>query len=36
MIVAVFAVLVLAIDHSLAGIILLAIGALLWLAGHWH
>src|SRR5580700_10699511 len=36
MIVAVFGVLVLAIDHSFAGIIPLAIGILLWLAGHWH
>jgi hypothetical protein len=35
-IVATFGVLVLAIDHSLAGIILLAVGVLFWLAGHWH
>jgi hypothetical protein len=35
-IVATFGVLVLAIDHSLAGIILLAVGVLVWLAGHWH
>jgi hypothetical protein len=35
-IVASFGVLVLAIDHSLAGIILLAVGVLFWLAGHWH
>jgi len=31
-----FGVLTLAIDHSLVGIILLAVGVLLWLAGHWH
>ena len=36
MIVAIFGVLVLAFDHSLVGIILLAVGVLLWLAGHWH
>jgi hypothetical protein len=35
-VVAIFGVLVLAVDHSLAGIILLAIGVLLWLGGHWH
>jgi len=34
--VAILGALVLAVDHSLAGIILLAVGALLWLAGHWH
>jgi hypothetical protein len=27
---------VLAVDHSLVGIILLVLGAPLWLAGHWH
>jgi len=35
MVVAIFGVLMLAVDHSLAGIILLAVGVLLWLVGHW-
>lgn len=26
----------LAVDQSLTGIILLAVGVLLWLVGHWH
>jgi hypothetical protein len=34
--VALFGVLVPAVDHSLAGIVLLAVGAVLWLVGHWH
>lgn len=36
LVVAIFGVLVLAVDHSLAGIILLAVGVLLSFAGHWH
>lgn len=36
MIVAVLGVFVLAIDQRLAGIVLLVVGVLLWLAGHWH
>jgi hypothetical protein len=36
LIVAIFGVLVLAVDHSLAGIVLLVVGLLLWLVGHWH
>lgn len=35
-IVAVFGILVLAVDHGLAGIVLLTVGVLLWLVGHWH
>jgi len=36
LVVAIFGVLVLAVDQNLAGIILLAGGVLLWLVGHWH
>jgi hypothetical protein len=36
LVVAIFGILVLAFDHSLAGITLLVVGVLLWLAGHWH
>ncbi len=36
LVVAVFGVLVLALDHSLVGIVPLAVGVLLWLTGHWH
>ena len=36
LVVAIFWELVLAVDHSLAGIVLLAIGVLFWLVGHWH
>lgn len=34
--VAVFGVLVLAVDHNLAGIVLLVVGVLLWFVGQWH
>jgi hypothetical protein len=33
---AVFGALILAIDHSLVGIVVFGFGFVLWLAGHWH
>jgi hypothetical protein len=33
---AVFGALILAIDHSLVGIVVFGLGFVLWLAGHWH
>ena len=36
LIIAIFGVLVLALDHDLVGVVVLAVGVLLWLVGHWH